>query len=230
MALVALRHRKYDEARTLLEAAVAKDRSNLAAWRALVWLNMFTGKSDSSLKQMSALAKQYPKVKARAEVGQPLRDSARWMGQLLGFLEGPGKEGVAVETVATYRKAISDELTGQWRQAFDGGRQQVLGQYSQLQGELDAAQKKALAEEEQQKAADLKSIEQDRVRAASRPGYRQYIHPQTRRYGDQLSGHLTRPQRPAAETQGDGCIAGQERAPPETTRHGPHRQDERFVK
>lgn len=166
MALVMLRHRKYDEARTLLEAAVAKDRTNLAAWRALAWLNVLTGKSESSLKQMHALARLYPKAKARAEMEQPLRDSARWMGQLVGFLEGPGKKAVAAETVGAHAKAIAGELTGPWRQSFDAGRRQVLDQHARAQDELATAQKTALAEEKQQKAADLKSIDEERARIA----------------------------------------------------------------
>jgi len=166
MSLVALRHRKYDEARTLLESAIVKDRTNLPAWRALVWLNMFTKKYEASLERAGALAKLYPETKARAEMEEPLRNSARWMGQLVGFLEGPAEAAVSTETLASRKKAISEELTGQWREAFNAGRQDVLDQYFQRREELASVRKQALAEETKQKADEVKSIEQDRARIA----------------------------------------------------------------
>jgi len=128
---------------------------------------MFTRKFDASLARMHLLSKLYPDTKARAEVEKDLKESAQWMGQLIGYLEGPAKKAIAAETVAANKQAIMSELSGQWRQTFDAGKQQVLDQFFQLQDELVKKRAQALEDEKKEKATELESIAQERSRITS---------------------------------------------------------------
>ena len=157
-SLVLIRHRKYDEAAKLLHEIVSRAPEHLPARRALIWISMLKKNYAGALAQMESLAGEFPEHDLAADHEEPFRDSAAFLGRLIGYLEGPAASSVAEHIREDYRRNITDRLSTGRRQVFDDGVQQVLDRFAEMDLVRDQTRDDAKVEQEEIRQRELKLL------------------------------------------------------------------------
>lgn len=122
------------------------DKKNLTAWKLKAWLSMLTKEYDAAMSEMQRVADLMPGEQSDDEAETTYSELASVLGRMVGFLEGPAKEGVDAARLADCRQKIAARLTSARRLKFDEGRRSVVEQHAGAAEE--AEQTGAAAEEE----------------------------------------------------------------------------------
>ena len=157
-SLVLIRHRKYDEAANLLDEIVSREPENLPAHRARIWIAMLTKNYNQALAQMESLSRQFPEHDLAGDQEEPYRQSAAFLGRLIGYLEGPAASSVAEHIREDHRQTIIDRLSTGRRQVFDDAVQQVLDRFAEIDLLRDQRRDDARLEQEEIRQRELKRL------------------------------------------------------------------------
>lgn len=160
--LVLLKQRRYREAREHFAEAIASDPADLPAWRAGIWTLMLLKQFPQAAVQLEGLGAALPPEDAAEEIEAPRRATARFLGRMFGFLEGPAGKAAREEVVARHRDAILKQLTAARRDEFEAGRKAVLDQYDAFVLGHDEERDDARAGQVEAQARQEERIEQER--------------------------------------------------------------------
>ncbi len=145
-------------------AALAESAADpLPAYRAKVWLEMNKKKYAAAMADMDLLSQRLPKADGAGEAEAGPRDASRFIGRMLGFLEGPAAEAVNQSTREELRIKIIDRLTPSRRQAMDDARRAVVKRFSELDLKEEQVKTDAKVEEQQEKEQLRDQVEKDKA-------------------------------------------------------------------
>lgn len=164
MGLVYLKRQKYDEARGAFDSALGKHRGNLAAWRAAMWIPVLRRDPGTAWAKMRALADIYPNRPVADAIETDLRQTAGFMGRLVGFLANTAATPAAATEVSQNAEPIAAKLAGERRKAFDEGRLQIDEQFKSARQELDRTRDADADDQRKKKEQDLDEVERERAR------------------------------------------------------------------
>src|SRR5262249_30098258 len=135
MALVALHNHNSKDAGGFLTEALAGGKTVLPIRRTQIWLGVSQGGKD-----VAAHFWQLIQILATADATQAdVQETAKWLGSLIGFLNGPGQSQLS----AADRTKLMDEidtLKGPLADEVKAGIKEVGDQYNQFQRQLTQAQ------------------------------------------------------------------------------------------
>jgi hypothetical protein len=175
-ALVHIKHGRHSDAVKLLDEALSLDRRHVPAREAKIWIDVLLKRYPAALVQIDELAALLPakdtpgvsdEVKARD------RDTARFIGRLFGFFEGPAEKSINAVRLAEAKKGVLERLSAEHREEFEAGRKAVSDRFAefflmreQTKDDEAAAQKKAKDEEARRLAEDKAAVAADKATVA----------------------------------------------------------------
>lgn len=140
--LVLCQHDKPDEAfQQFAQASKKASYPYLPAWRALVWWRVEEGNSQAALDVLKQLANQIEESDSVWPDDFAKHNTAKWIGRMLGFLQGPGaKSSDVAELVKRKAESIREILSANRAAAFDNGVGLVQKQSRALSAAADKQQ------------------------------------------------------------------------------------------
>ena len=145
---------RYPQGLQAINRAIESDKGNLTAWKTRIWLEVVTKDYDKALGTMESLSQLMQTSSAEAKC----RDYCNFMGQVFGYLEGPGQKRAFVRKVADAEKRIVGGLSKTRHNVFETARAGIASDYShrnnQIAQLLDTARSNQ-AESRKSQIADL---------------------------------------------------------------------------
>jgi hypothetical protein len=135
MALVAIRNYRTKDAAEYLTQATANGKPLLPIRRMKVFLEL-REKNKEAVADLKGLAQALANADP-AQADAP--ETARWLGCVFGYLNGPGKGQIPDEQVAALTTESSDKLKGPLADIVSANVNQIANQYTQLQQQLTQA-------------------------------------------------------------------------------------------
>jgi hypothetical protein len=153
-ALVLAKQRRYADSLRWIDQALAVLKTDVDAWRSKIRLAMLTkdyAGALAAMERLAALAAAEPATETELEAGRA--ESARFLGRMFGYLEGPVEGAVTKAQLDASQTKLVASLGAARQSAFDDGRRQVRETHSSLALEKEeaAAEEKVAAEAEQEK-------------------------------------------------------------------------------
>jgi hypothetical protein len=150
-ALVQLRQLRYADAARLIDQVVKADKQNLAAGKLKIWLAVITKEYDKALLEMPRVAALLPADEAADDAETPNLEVARFLGRIMGYLEGPAKEGMEQAARNEAVRETTARLTTRRKAAFENARKAVLQQFTAMGEEAEVTSAEAKQKAEKQK-------------------------------------------------------------------------------
>jgi hypothetical protein len=156
--LVLLKQQRYTEVPNQVDDILRRERQDLLAWRAKIWLAMLTKKYGVALVDIDKLGASWPAATEQGARADEYQGCARFLGALFGFLEAPAAPALsAAQRDAALKKFVA-RLDPPSQEAFEAGRREAKQQYAALladQGEADEAAKRKADEEREDVLKDV---------------------------------------------------------------------------
>ncbi len=141
MALVAAQNnRPSAEVIKYLDSAPTAREPPLYVHRIKAWTVLNGSDTTASITAITDLAHAV-KASDSPSSAADSQDTARWIGRVIGYFSGPGKNRLKPEELAALDAEISKSLTGSMAAACSEGQVAVSERYTELKDQLDAAQK-----------------------------------------------------------------------------------------
>ena len=170
LALVQIKHRRYDDAQASVAMALERDPNLFAAHQAEIFLTVLMKKHQAALPKLDRYAKL---LSAEAAAGnaseEQLAAGARFLGQFIGYLATSAGEAPQLE-VAAAQDQILKALPASAYESFEGARDAVDEKFTELF--LDREQQQQVAQDAetqerivigQQLMADKQNLETERA-------------------------------------------------------------------
>ena len=142
MAIVAAQNGRLPEAAKYLEEAPRPYEPPLFMRRLHVWLQINRGDSGGAQAAAAALA-QTVGADTSVKHTEEKQEIANWLGRVLGYYSGPAKNPLKAENLAKLDAELSATMTGPLATACSEGQAAAAERYTDLQGQLEAAQQAA---------------------------------------------------------------------------------------
>ncbi len=176
MALVKMQQGRYPDAAELVDQYLAGGKTDLAAWRAKSWLSMLLKNHTASLSELDKLSqlleqdaaedlKDEDELRAREQRQQEL---IRYLGRMIGYLEGPADGAVTEAALAAAHRKIAARLDGTHKPLLDEGRASVTDAFAVFATAKDDAKTEEIEVAEKIKRQTLANLEQEAIDIASR--------------------------------------------------------------
>lgn len=161
-ALALLRQRRPDEAVDQLTETAAERPRDFALRRATICAMLAQAKPGEVLGEMTSLAAQLasPAAGLPQEAGPDRVVAATFLGQVVGYLDGPRPGVVEPDDLERFAEKIRWESGSAERAAFAAGRKQVAEQFKALQLEQRDLQSAAKIKEIQHRDRNLRKVAQ----------------------------------------------------------------------
>jgi hypothetical protein len=149
-SLVQLRKRRYADAKKSLDRVVSRRPNNFAARQAQVWLSLILKDHESALLQLEKLSadlpsptQNQPQTPGVQTQGPDVPALVDFIGQAIGFLDGPGRGSINESTRRAYQQKIEGNLTLAQQLAYNDARRSVVTKYTNImqEAELEKAEK-----------------------------------------------------------------------------------------
>lgn len=181
LSLVQMKHRRYDDAKASVTAALELDRKLIPAHQADIFLTVLLKQHRAALPKLENLAKL---IAAEAEAEkiavEEMKAASQFAGQMLGYLATSASEAPQLE-VETTRQRVLAALPVAYHEAFAAGREAVDEQFTELFLDREQLQQDAQQSEMQERgriaaqlltqrdalAAQRKAIEEKRDAATA---------------------------------------------------------------
>jgi len=172
MALVCVKHGKHAEAARLLDETLALDPRHVAAREAKIWIDVLLKRYPAALAQIEELGGILPNEGLRgladeAAVQARYRESARFLGRLFGFLEGPAEKAANPDRVAESKTRVLLKLTPSQQEEFAAGRKAVLDRFGEFFARREQAKEDELAGQKKKQEEDTKRLAEERAAVAA---------------------------------------------------------------
>ena len=162
-ALLLLDQKRYQDASDPLRCALDLDGKDLTAWKTRIWLSVLIQDYDDALATMEHLGTKMPSPHVSAERRQKCCEFAGFMGQILGYLAGPGKEGLDPVKQTACQQAVTSCLTPAQQEVFDSLFASVLDDYTARIEEIEKLVQDARQGEAKCRNLQLVSLSEDRA-------------------------------------------------------------------
>lgn len=168
--LVLLKNSRWDDAaRHLQTAADCQFAPCLAAWQALIWVQVTRREYDAALGNLVQLARLLQDADDERLSEEARSNTAAWIGRILGFLEGPAPlPGSQRELLAERESEILAALSAAHREAFQRGKSEILDRYEELKIDSRGLREQAKAQQEQRQAERIKDLEEKKDETGAR--------------------------------------------------------------
>jgi hypothetical protein len=155
MALVAAQNHHLPEASTYLNEGLSKGKPLLPIRRTRNWLDVRLNDKAAAKDDIRELARILSADEVSANRAD-YRQSARWLGAVIGYYAGPGKNQLTAADLAALDTELSSTLKDPLTAQYAEGKAAVDKQFRELQNQLTAAlaQTKAANEVERIKDRD----------------------------------------------------------------------------
>lgn len=160
-ALVLMSQRRYDDALRVLDRLLADQDDHLPAWRAKIWIVTVKrnfGASLSACDRSTAIL---------AELSDESTESAtehlRFVGRVLGFMEGPASETAGTAGREDVEARIVARLDESQRADLSAAKEDLLVKFAELISARDDSKAVAKAEAEETKTKLLQDVAEARV-------------------------------------------------------------------
>lgn len=161
-ALVQIKQRRYAEAARLIDEVLARDKEDIAAWRAKVWLLTVLKKYDGAMVAADELAKLLPKDVAKTGEEDPHRVFVAFLGRMYGFLGGPAQTSVNIDGRKESEKSVTARLSESRQVVFEEARDAVLQKFVELADAKEAVKDKAKEQADADREKTLAEIAEQR--------------------------------------------------------------------
>jgi len=176
-ALIKLRQLKYADADKVLEELLDDHPQELSARRMQIWLHVSRRDFDRAINEVMKLAailpkepddpegKQSPDGKTESETGildepraETVIETARFMGRVFGFLEGPVANSNNQLVREEYLEKLLTSLGPKQREAFIEGRDAVSDKFLELTDRRAESVERAKSQQKEEKEQKLKDL------------------------------------------------------------------------
>lgn len=157
-ALALLEQRRTDEAVELLSNFADSRPTDFAARRLSICAILVQPKPGEVLGEMTSLAAQLVGPAAGQAADQDRLDAAAFLGQIVGYLEGPRPGIVEPDTLDAFAEKVRRQFSRPERIAFAVGRKKVADQFAALQADGEALRSAAKVKERAHRERDLKKV------------------------------------------------------------------------
>jgi DNA repair exonuclease SbcCD ATPase subunit len=153
LALVAMRNYQSKEAGKYLAEALSGGKPLLPIRRVQIYLEVLEKNKDAAVADL----KQLVQVLAAADPNRAdAQETSRGLGQVIGYLKGPGSGQLSPDQVAALGTEISGKLNGVLGDTYASGASQAANQYAQFQKQLSQAHQDAKTRNETKLAESRK--------------------------------------------------------------------------
>ena len=156
--MVSISQGRHADALTSIEDIVDHSEFQLRALRAKVWLEIATKKHSAALADMQKLSQLIVNNPNDTTDIFSHKESIENVGRLYGFLGGPLARSIDQKMLAQQERLVVANFNSEEREAFEQGRNGVLGRFAQLkqkESETRGSARKQAAKETQQKTRDM---------------------------------------------------------------------------
>jgi hypothetical protein len=136
MALAAIRNYRLKDAAEYLTQATANGKPLVPIRRTKIYVDVLLKNKQAAASDLKDLVR----AMATADAAQAdTLETARWLGCVIGYLNGPGKGQIPDDQVAALTAEVADKLKGPLADVFSANVKQIAYQYTQLQQQLAQA-------------------------------------------------------------------------------------------
>jgi len=121
----------------------------LPALQAIAWLRLSQGEYALALSALLDLAHRLEESQEAWPTELVKEQSAEWLGQMIGFLVGPGKNAEQAAPIEKLAADVDRLLTGERKQACERGRKEAAARYDELKAFAARPSEELLAEAKQ---------------------------------------------------------------------------------
>lgn len=186
MALVYIKHRKYEDANKLLDESLARQKDYVPPREAKVWVLTITKRYSAALVEMDILSEHI--AGEAAQNPDAVRPVVQQLGRTLGFLGGPAGQAVAPEALAEYRRKIESRLPDSIRGELEAARKAVDDQFTELFLAREQSKQDALTREAEIKAKEAERLAEQREAAS---GEKDRLQARAEQAREELDAELT---------------------------------------
>jgi hypothetical protein len=167
-ALVLMKQRRYEQAITELDGVLKLDESNLAARENKIRLLMLTKNYSGAVVELDRLSRLAAEAPQEHLPLDRRRDVLRFIGRVIGFLEGPGEAGIAAVTRQRAQREIESRLTDEELGIYDEARDGVLERFGKSVGQAETGREDALTEKQRQREEAKRDLQTQRTQQQER--------------------------------------------------------------
>jgi hypothetical protein len=160
--LLLIKQRHYREASHVLRESLRLNGSDLNIRKVSIWLTVLHKDYDGAIEAMDGLCRRMPRETRSAEQERKCREFAIFVGQITGYLTGPGYGRLGAGRYSTYVQSITQGLSDERRAVAEIARQQVFEAYRSGLQQLDGLQQAADANEMMVRNLEKSQLAQDR--------------------------------------------------------------------
>lgn len=158
-ALVCMLQRRFEESQSALDRLLKLEPGHLAAHRAKVWTSLLTKNYGAALVGMERLAEAAAKSTEDEATRDDANESARFLGSVYGFVDGPLEKTAAVASRKSTEKSILAALNDQQRMLFTEARHEVMEKFTGLTSDREDSREQAVADAEAEKQKVLADVD-----------------------------------------------------------------------
>jgi len=150
----------------------------LPAVQGVAWIHLSKNELPQTLTTLTDMARRLEDSRGTWPTDHDKKYSAEWIGRMIGYMTGPGKNDDRADDVAAAAGEIQKILTGERRQSFEHGRKTISRRYDELKAESARPVNDVIAETKQKRQdalaaaqgaeADVKRIEEE-IRSVKKP-------------------------------------------------------------
>jgi hypothetical protein len=167
-ALVLMKQRRYDESLKQLDAVLKIDAWNLAARQNKVRLLMLTRNYGGALVELNQVSRFLAEAPQEQLPPERRGESLRFLGRVIGFLEGPGESGVAIVTRQRAQREVESRLSDEELLVYDEARDAVLVRFGKSIGQAETGREEAVTEKQRQREEGKRDLEAQRAQQDER--------------------------------------------------------------
>jgi hypothetical protein len=167
-ALVLMKQRRYEQAINELDNVLKREESNLAARENRIRLLMLTKNYSGALVELDRLSRIISEAPQEQFSPQRRHEVLRFIGRVVGFLEGPGESGVAAVTRNRAQREIESRLSEDGLVIYDEARDGVLARFGKSIGQAETGREEAVTEKQRQREEAKRDLEVQRTQQQER--------------------------------------------------------------
>ena len=161
-ALLLIEQKRFREACEPLRESLRLNRGNLDAWKTRIWLSVLTEDHDDALASMERLVRQMPATDVSPDRERKCREFAGFIGQVFGYLSGPGYDRLDPVSHTSARQTIANYLPEPRKDVFETLLANVVDDYTVRMKQIDELTGQAQRGEAEYRNEQLANLENDR--------------------------------------------------------------------
>ena len=163
-ALTLIKQGRQREAKDGVDTLVKTYGESITPLKTKIWLAVLTEQYGQAMADIETLSGLLSKQPDGATKGDEYRTTARTLGLLFGYLEGPRADKVSTTTLANHQKKVQDRLDAKLQDAFREGQRDAIVLYLDLKQQYEEKENEAKRESERVRVQESKRIAAERER------------------------------------------------------------------